>query len=243
MSTKSSMLVCRAIDDPGTDRSTIQKVADIILVIVFTSEAFLKIIASGLVLGKKSYLRDAWNCLDFTVAMLGLFDLLLTAVTSTEQYNSRVILSLKVFRCTRVIRPLRLIRRAYRMRIAINSIIRCVKPCLSALGIAGSVFMVFAVLGASLYAGQFGYCQQAESTSLTMFGNNTRPVRNWLDCVGGASAQCTCMNIWRRELFMRAYDLQGWSVHQTSITWGLHSNSFSRSGLCNPASQPSTNAY
>ena len=59
--------ICRGIDDPSKQRSIEQTVVDVIIVLIFTSEACLKIIAAGFALGKNSYLKDPWNVLDFVV--------------------------------------------------------------------------------------------------------------------------------------------------------------------------------
>jgi len=62
---------------------------------VFVLEAVLKIIAIGFVVHKKSYLRDTWNILDFTVVIIGLISMLPSVP------------NLKALRMMRVLRPLR----------------------------------------------------------------------------------------------------------------------------------------
>lgn len=46
-------------------------VVDWIFNMVFTLEAGLKIIKSGFVICKNSYLRDTWNQIDFTIVLAG----------------------------------------------------------------------------------------------------------------------------------------------------------------------------
>eukprot|EP00438_Fugacium_kawagutii_P033609 Skav205156 [mRNA] locus=scaffold593:470948:479545:- [translate_table: standard] len=58
-------------------------VFDPILTGFFTLEFVLKVIAFGFVLDKTSYLRDAWNWLDFIVVVTGILQLT-PAMTSTE---------------------------------------------------------------------------------------------------------------------------------------------------------------
>lgn len=62
---------------------------------VFVLEAVLKIIAFGFVMHRRSYLRDPWNVLDFTVVIIGLISLL------------PQVPNLKALRMMRVLRPLR----------------------------------------------------------------------------------------------------------------------------------------
>ena len=67
---------------------------------IFSLEALLKILTSGFLLnGKKSYLRDAWNVLDFTIVVLSIVSLNISADISF----------VKVLRVARILRPLRLI--------------------------------------------------------------------------------------------------------------------------------------
>ena len=48
------------------------EVADNAFTVVYTVECAIKIIAFGFVLHKKSYLRDSWHILDFTIVVVGL---------------------------------------------------------------------------------------------------------------------------------------------------------------------------
>lgn len=77
---------------------------------VFTIEALLKIIAFGFLLnGRKSYLRDSWNQLDFTIVISGLI-----SVASESDIGF-----FKVLRIMRVLRPLRLITRVKGLKLVI----------------------------------------------------------------------------------------------------------------------------
>lgn len=77
---------------------------------VFTIEALLKIIAFGFLLnGRKSYLRDSWNQLDFTIVVSGLI-----SVASESDIGF-----FKVLRIMRVLRPLRLITRVKGLKLVI----------------------------------------------------------------------------------------------------------------------------
>jgi hypothetical protein len=43
---------------------------------IFVAEALLKIIASGFVFNKQSYLRDGWNAFDFAIVLISVLDLI-----------------------------------------------------------------------------------------------------------------------------------------------------------------------
>ena len=52
-------------------RNRVTLESELVFTILFTIECFMKITAMGFVWGKGSYLRDAWNVLDFVVVMGG----------------------------------------------------------------------------------------------------------------------------------------------------------------------------
>jgi hypothetical protein len=87
----------------------------LVLTIIFFAECVFKIIALGLVVHPKSYLRDSWNRLDFFVVCVSLLDF-----TSADSGF------LKVLRMFRMLRPLRSINRLPELRkliaILMNSI-------------------------------------------------------------------------------------------------------------------------
>ena len=88
------------MEDPNSEMMEILKKIDIGMTAIFSLEALLKIITSGFLLnGKKSYLRDAWNMLDFTIVVLSIVSLNISADISF----------VKVLRVARILRPLRLI--------------------------------------------------------------------------------------------------------------------------------------
>ena len=62
---------------------------------VYTAECAFKILAFGFIIHKRSYLRDEWNILDFTVVIIGLISLIPNVP------------NLKSLRIMRILRPLR----------------------------------------------------------------------------------------------------------------------------------------
>lgn len=73
---------------------------------IFTLECTLKIIASGFVLHKQSYLRSGWNILDFIVVVSGVVTMLPFAPT---QHSDAQGVDLRTLRAVRVLRPLKLV--------------------------------------------------------------------------------------------------------------------------------------
>ena len=98
------------LEDPNSEKMKVLEQIDIAMTIVFSIEALLKIISSGFLLnGKRSYLRDPWNMLDFLIVVLSIVSLNITADISF----------VKVLRVARILRPLRLIQHAESLKIAI----------------------------------------------------------------------------------------------------------------------------
>ena len=98
------------LEDPNSEKRKIIGIIDYITTGVFTVEAFLKIIAFGFLFnGRKSYLRDSWNQLDFTIVVSGLI-----SVASESDIGF-----FKVLRIMRVLRPLRLITRVKGLKLVI----------------------------------------------------------------------------------------------------------------------------
>jgi hypothetical protein len=73
------------------------KTAENIFMIVYTVEMVIKILALGFVYHPNSYLRDAWNIMDFTVVVLSWI------TWNMKSSNASVI------RVIRILRPLRTI--------------------------------------------------------------------------------------------------------------------------------------
>ena len=83
---------------------------DIAMTLVFSLEALLKIITLGFIInGHQSYLLNTWNILDFTIVVLSIVSLNITTDISF----------VKVLRVARILRPLRLIKHAESLKIAI----------------------------------------------------------------------------------------------------------------------------
>ena len=90
--------------EPGyeSDWTPTQELIDLCFSIIFIFEATVKIIAMGFVFHKFSYLREAWNCLDFFIVCVSIVGML-----PIEGGAS----SLKILRTFRILRPLRSINK------------------------------------------------------------------------------------------------------------------------------------
>lgn len=98
--------------DPDSEFARALQLIDLVMTIIFTLEAILKIIAFGFVIHRKSYLRKPSNQMDFVIVLAALFSL-----TFGESFKF-----LKALRILRILRPLRLISRIEGLKISIISL-------------------------------------------------------------------------------------------------------------------------
>ena len=75
---------------------------EVIFMVIFTSESAIKIVAHGMWQHEEAYLRNAANFLDFSIVMIGFFDILMSSL-NVEGVDA------KALRAFRVLRPLRLV--------------------------------------------------------------------------------------------------------------------------------------
>ena len=125
---------------------------DFWVTMIFTFEMSTKILSQGLIInGKDSYLRDAWNVLDFIIVM---FSLLLLVLDTHGEVGG----SVKIIRMMRILRPLRMINRNPGMKLVVISMINAITDLSSVLVISALFLMLFSILATNLYKGLFFRC-------------------------------------------------------------------------------------
>ena len=117
------------------------KITEPIFTILFTLEIIIKVIARGLIWHKHSYLRDYWNWLDFLVVVTGL----IAFAPNVGNFS--------ILRTFRLFRPLRSLSALKSMRTLVNTLLSSVLQLGSILALAMFFFLIFAILGISLWDG------------------------------------------------------------------------------------------
>ena len=112
---------------------------------IFFFECAAKILAMGFVFGKNCYIQDPWNWLDFTVVLASL----LGELPSMKNISG--------FRTFRLFRPLRSISTMPSMKLLIGTLLQSLMHLGGILGLAIFFFMIFAILGVSLWVGRTHY--------------------------------------------------------------------------------------
>ena len=132
-----------AMDDPNAEPSDDEKIVELTFLVIFTIEALFKIVALGFVLEINTYLRDAWNVLDFIVVIIGW--------VGQAGAGSNV----SALRTIRLLRPLRTINKVPEMKILVNSIIKSLPLLVDILFLFGFFLILFGIIGLQSYAGLF----------------------------------------------------------------------------------------
>uniref|UniRef100_A0A9J8AI12 Voltage-dependent T-type calcium channel subunit alpha n=1 Tax=Cyprinus carpio carpio TaxID=630221 RepID=A0A9J8AI12_CYPCA len=108
----------------------------------FAMEMVIKMVALG-IFGKKCYLGDTWNRLDFFIVLAGMLEY------SLNLQN----VSFSAVRTVRVLRPLRAINRVPSMRILVTLLLDTLPMLGNVLLLCFFVFFIFGIVGVQLWAG------------------------------------------------------------------------------------------
>jgi hypothetical protein len=120
---------------------------------LFLIECLVKILARGFIVGKHTYLHDAWNYLDLIVVIIGVMDFFPSDGSS----------NLSALRSLRVMRPLRLVTKFQDLKDNVIVLISCIPDLSNAVGLVAFILLVFGILGVQLFAGALrGVCFSIE---------------------------------------------------------------------------------
>ncbi|XP_056311573.1 voltage-dependent L-type calcium channel subunit alpha-1C isoform X3 [Danio aesculapii] len=144
-------------DDSNATNSNLERV-EYLFLIIFTVEAFLKVIAYGLLCHPNAYLRNGWNLLDFIIVVVGLFSAILEQATKgdggTSMGGKAAGFDVKALRAFRVLRPLRLVSGVPSLQVVLNSIIKAMVPLLHIALLVLFVIIIYAIIGLELFMGK-----------------------------------------------------------------------------------------
>ncbi|XP_028843520.1 voltage-dependent T-type calcium channel subunit alpha-1I isoform X2 [Denticeps clupeoides] len=128
--------------DCTSDRCKILQAFDAFIYIFFALEMVVKMVALG-IFGRRCYLGDTWNRLDFFIVMAGMVEY------SLDLQN----INLSAIRTVRVLRPLKAINRVPSMRILVNLLLDTLPMLGNVLLLCFFVFFIFGIIGVQLWAG------------------------------------------------------------------------------------------
>ncbi|KAM9793054.1 voltage-dependent T-type calcium channel subunit alpha-1I [Neosynchiropus ocellatus] len=155
---------CQNIDC-SSDRCQILQAFDAFIYIFFALEMVIKMVALG-IFGRRCYLGDTWNRLDFFIVMAGMVEY------SLDLQN----LNFTAIRTVRVLRPLKAINRVPSMRILVNLLLDTLPMLGNVLLLCFFVFFIFGIIGVQLWAGLLrNRCYPEENFTLTSGISLPRP--------------------------------------------------------------------
>ncbi|XP_034043624.1 voltage-dependent T-type calcium channel subunit alpha-1I-like [Thalassophryne amazonica] len=132
---------CQNIDC-SSDRCQILQAFDAFIYMFFALEMVIKMVALG-IFGRRCYLGDTWNRLDFFIVMAGMVEY------SLDLQN----INFTAIRTVRVLRPLKAINRVPSMRILVNLLLDTLPMLGNVLLLCFFVFFIFGIIGVQLWAG------------------------------------------------------------------------------------------
>ncbi|XP_036072935.1 voltage-dependent T-type calcium channel subunit alpha-1G isoform X4 [Oryzias melastigma] len=125
-----------------TERCKVLQDFDDFIFAFFAIEMVIKMVALG-IFGKKCYLGDTWNRLDFFIVLAGMLEYSLNLQS----------VSFSAVRTVRVLRPLRAINRVPSMRILVTLLLDTLPMLGNVLLLCFFVFFIFGIVGVQLWAG------------------------------------------------------------------------------------------
>ncbi|XP_047435064.1 voltage-dependent T-type calcium channel subunit alpha-1I-like [Mugil cephalus] len=151
--------------DCSSDRCQILQAFDAFIYIFFALEMVIKMVALG-IFGRRCYLGDTWNRLDFFIVMAGMVEY------SLDLQN----VNFTAIRTVRVLRPLKAINRVPSMRILVNLLLDTLPMLGNVLLLCFFVFFIFGIIGVQLWAGLLrNRCYPEENFTLTAGMSLPRP--------------------------------------------------------------------
>ena len=130
---------------------------DITFTIIFGMEMVAKIIAFGLYQDDDgAYLRDPWNCMDCFIVVIGIVGKCL---------QGQNISWVRALRTLRALRPLRTIGRIPELKVVVNALFKSMPGLFNVAVIALLFWLIFGILGMTLFMGAFASCSDADVTN------------------------------------------------------------------------------
>ena len=117
----------------------------------------IKIVGQGFIIGKKTYLHDSWNILDFVIVMSAWLSIAQDLMPQDENYVANVdeeeSLSLSSLRAFRVLRPLRAITSIKGLKLLVSAVLKALPLLGDSIIVLMFFFLIFAIGGVNLFSG------------------------------------------------------------------------------------------
>jgi len=139
------------LNDPAGTLTLILSVLDVVFTFIFSIEVLVRVLATGFLLnGKRSYMRDSWHIIDFTIVVFSIVGLF----PGTGDLSF-----FKIIRMVRLFRPLRIISKNENLKISIQALFVSMPAIGSLMIIVSLIMFIFAIIAVNLLKGKSFYCQ------------------------------------------------------------------------------------
>lgn len=153
-----TLVLDNPLNDPNGKVQEVLKIIDVVFTILFSIEAFIKIIAKGLLFNNLGpvlpYLRSYWNILDVVVVLASLIDLIFQVIG----IDAGSLQAIKALRALRALRPLRVISRNEQMRLVVNALFASLPSMTNVLLVCSLFILIFSIMGVNFFKGRFYHC-------------------------------------------------------------------------------------
>ena len=99
-------------------------------------------------LGKKTYLRNPWNVLDFVIVLAAIVDFV---ASHTDGLNADSLSALKTIRVLRVLRPLKAVKTLPSLRKQVSALLKSLKRLFNVMVFLLSMFILGGVMGLQMF--------------------------------------------------------------------------------------------
>lgn len=128
-----SVMLAASSTSPEFDESDFSQGIDKVFTAIFCAELIVKVIAQGLIVGDRAYLRSSWNCLDAVVVVTSLADV-----------------NISFMRCFKLLRPLRTLGKFKGMRQIVATLAAATSALGNLVAFGTFVFGVFSIIGVNI---------------------------------------------------------------------------------------------
>ncbi|XP_063728549.1 sodium channel protein 1 brain-like, partial [Symsagittifera roscoffensis] len=115
---------------------------------LYTCEMIMNIIARGFIIGRKCYLHDIWNIVDFAIIV---YSYVYFAYEFSDSYFGAV--NLQAFRAIRIIRAFKTLSTVEGLRKIINALLKSIRNLIEVLAVTGFIVFGTAVVTIQLFGG------------------------------------------------------------------------------------------
>ncbi|ETW09842.1 hypothetical protein, variant [Aphanomyces invadans] len=145
-----------AIDSPLQDTAVgvglLVEIANKLFAVLFAFEMVVTVVALGLVVGRRTYLRDPWRVLDFFIVIVSLLS------WAIGNDAGGALSGLRSLRSLRALRPLRVINKLPQLKVVVNTLFQCLPDIGRSLVFFFFMQLLFAVPGVIFFKGSLNTC-------------------------------------------------------------------------------------